>query len=251
MLMTGGASIVQESLPHTVNVAIHVLFGTLALLLGLIPLMTQKGGRVHVRYGRWFLLCLIVVIATAVLGTVVFGFRAFLAVITMLAAYEGWSGYRVFSIRSTGPRFLDGLISLIALASVVLFLIYLHKVHLPWAPVVIYSTLGALVGVATYDLVRFALPRGWLAKSWLYEHLIKMIGAYTAVVSAFSGTVLERWQPYSQMAPSIAGTIAMIGFVAYHATGGRSGRYIPTGSASDSPGDSPLPARTLSRERSV
>ncbi|HYS52426.1 MAG TPA: hypothetical protein VER58_01515 [Thermoanaerobaculia bacterium] len=41
--MSRGASIVQESLPHTLNVAIHVLFGSLCLILGLIPLLTRKG----------------------------------------------------------------------------------------------------------------------------------------------------------------------------------------------------------------
>jgi hypothetical protein len=42
-----------------------------------------------------------------------------------------------------------------------------------------------------------------------------MLGAYTAVVSAFSGTVLEKWQPYSQIVPSILGTAAMSGFILY------------------------------------
>jgi hypothetical protein len=64
--------------------------------------------------------------------------------------------------------------------------------------------------------VRFAFPRKWFATTWFYEHLVKMIGAYTAVVSAFSGTVFVRWQPYSQMAPSLFGTLAIIGFVIYH-----------------------------------
>ena len=79
----------------------------------------------------------------------------------------------------------------------------------------IYSTLGALVAVAAYDLVRFAFPRAWFRRLWLYEHLIKMIGAYNAVVSAFAGTVFPGWQPFSQMAPSIAGLIALIGFIVY------------------------------------
>jgi cation transporter-like permease len=42
-----------------------------------------------------------------------------------------------------------------------------------------------------------------------------MLGAYTAVVSAFAGTVLEKWQPYSQMIPSILGVVAMLGFIIY------------------------------------
>src|SRR6202011_1823256 len=229
---------------HAANIAIHVVFGAIALVIGFVPLVTQKGGRTHVRFGRWFLICLIVVIATAVIGIVAFGFRAFLGVITMLSAYEAWSGYRVFSIRATGPRILDAVIALAALVAAVLFIIYLRSVQVPWAPVVIYSTLGTLVAVASYDLLRFALPKNWVARSWLYEHLVKMMGAYTAIVSAFSGTVLARWQPWSQMAPSIVGTIAMIGFIIYHARAANSGRYIPTVIAADNPDDNPRPARS-------
>jgi hypothetical protein len=236
---------------HAANIAIHVIFGTIALVIGFVPLVTPKGGHTHVRFGRWFLICLIVVIATAILGIVAFGFRAFLGVITMLAAYEAWSGYRVFSIRATGPRILDAVVSLAALGAAALFVMYLRSVHVPWAPVVIYSTLGALVAVAFYDLLRFALPRRWVARSWFYEHLVKMMGAYTAIVSAFSGTVLARWQPYSQMAPSIVGTAAMIGFIVYHARGANSGRYIPTVIAADNPDGSPRPARSRTPEQSA
>ncbi|MDQ6799584.1 MAG: hypothetical protein M3041_01970 [Acidobacteriota bacterium] len=229
---------------HAANIAIHVIFGAIALVIGFVPLVTQKGGRTHVRFGRWFLLCLIVVIATAVIGIMAFGFRAFLGVITMLSAYEAWSGYRVFSIRATGPKMLDAAVALAALGAAVLFIIYLRSVHVPWAPVVIYSTLGTLVAVAAYDLLRFAMPKNWVARSWFYEHLVKMMGAYTAIVSAFSGTVLGRWQPWSQIAPSIIGTTAMTVFIIVHATGANSGRYIPTVIAADNPDDSLRPARS-------
>lgn len=213
--MSSGASIVQETVPHTVNVAIHVAFGTVALILGLIPLVTRKGSRLHMRFGRWFLACLAFVIATAVIGIAVFGFRAFLGVITLLSAYEGYSGFRALRIRFTSPNAIDAAISLLALGAALSFILYIRSVHFPWSPAVIYPTLGTLVAVAIYDLVRFSFPRSWFGRTWFYEHLIKMIGAYTAVVSAFSGTVLERWQPWSQIAPSILGVTAMLGFIAY------------------------------------
>jgi uncharacterized membrane protein len=213
--MSGGASIVQESVPHTVNVAIHVAFGTICLLLGVIALMTTKGGRQHIRVGRYFLACLAVVVATAAIGILAFGFRAFLGVITMLAVYEAYSGYRALKIRSTGPQLQDAAVSVAGLGATVLFVAYLRSVHIPWAPVVIYSTLGSLVVIAGYDLARFAFPKHWFQRTWIYEHLVKMLGAYNAIVSAFAGTVLEKWQPYSQMAPSILGGAATLGFIIY------------------------------------
>ncbi len=207
------ASVLQDTTPHTLNVAVHVTFGSLALIAGLVPLITTKGGRWHVRFGRWFLALLAMVIVTAAIGIAFFGFRAFLGVITLLSAYEAYSGYRALHIRFTGPGLIDSLISVAALVSVAAFMIYIRSVHFPWSRSVIYPTLGALVAVAAYDLARFAFPTRWFARTWFYEHLIKMLGAYSAVVAAFSGTVLERWQPYSQILPSVLAFAATVGFI--------------------------------------
>jgi hypothetical protein len=210
-----GPSLFQESLPHTANVLVHVAFGTLALGAGLVALLARKGGRLHIRYGRLFLGFLAVVILTATVGIVAFGFRAFLGVITLLAAYQAYSGYRILRTRWTGLQGQDAVVALAGLATTALFLWFLDSTRTPWSPVVVYPTLGTLAVVALYDLARFAFPARWLRKTWFYEHLIKMLGAYNAVVSAFAGTVLAAWQPYSQILPSVLGLAATMGFIVY------------------------------------
>jgi len=215
MQEASGASIIQDSWPHTANVAVHVLFGTLALVLGTIQLVRAKGDARHIRCGRWFLACILVSVATAATGVVIFRFRAFLGVITMLVAYWAFSGYRALRIRLTGPTLRDALGAFAGLGAAGLFILYLRVAQFPWAPAVVYSTLGTLVTVALYDLARFAFPVRWFAKLWVYEHLVKMIGAFSAALSAFSGTVLGAWQPYSQLVPSALCTAAMFGFVFY------------------------------------
>lgn len=211
-MQSAGPSIIHSTLPHTLNVLVHVVFGTAAIGAGLVPIVTRKGGRAHRRFGRIFLACLGVVIVTAVIGVFAFNFRAFLGIITLLAAYNGYSGYRVLQTKAAGPQLRDTAAALGALALVAGFLQYLHAVRVPWAPVVIYSTLGSLVFVSAYDLVRLAFPRRWYGSLWLYEHLAKMLAAYSAVLSAFAGTVLVRWQPYSQIVPSALAVAAMVGF---------------------------------------
>ncbi len=216
-MVTLGPSIIHATLPHTANVMTHVAFGTAARAAGVVSIVTRKGSPRHRQFGRYFLACLGVVILTAVVGVFAFEFRAFLGIITLLAAYDGYSGYRALRLRAGRPQPRDTVAALAALALAAVFLVYLHSVHLPWAPVVIYSTLGALVFAATYDLVRLAFPTRWFASVWLYEHLTKMLAAYSAVVSAFAGTVLAVWQPYSQIIPSALGVGAMIGFSIYAA----------------------------------
>ena len=79
------------------------------------------------------------------------------------------------------------------------------------APAVVHSTLGSLVLLSLYDLARFAFPARWYETLWLYEHLVKMIGAHGSAITAFSSTVLWAWQPYSQLVPLMLWVAAMIG----------------------------------------
>jgi hypothetical protein len=65
-------------------------------------------------------------------------------------------------------------------------------------------------------LLRYFIPKAKYQKLWFYEHIYKMIGAFTALLSAFSGTVLYAYQPYSQILPSVFGTLLQIGFITYY-----------------------------------
>jgi hypothetical protein len=90
-----------------------------------------------------------------------------------------------------------------SLAVGVAYLFYLRGADGNWAPPVVYSTLAALAVVTGYDL----LKHGWLHERlrswWLYEHIYKMLSAYSAILSAFTGTVLPGFKPYSQLGPSV------------------------------------------------
>ncbi len=211
-----GATIIKEFWPHTVNVVAHVFCGILILALGLVQLVARKGDQGHARRGLWFLRATWGSVTTAVIGIVVFNFSAFLAVITMLVAYWAFSGYRTLAIRDRGPGRADAIGSLLALAAAATFVFYISNVRFPWAPEVIYSTLATMFTIATYDLVRFAFPRRWFSSLWLPEHIVKMTGAFSAALAAFSGTVLGAWQPYSQTVPSAVMTLVTIGFVVYY-----------------------------------
>jgi uncharacterized membrane protein len=212
-LLADGSSIIKDTWPHTVNVIAHVVFGTLALLLGLVQLVTKKGGASHRARGRWFLGFVWIVVGTATTGLVLFRPRADPVAVTLLTAYWAYSGLRALRTRHVGPVAQDALVSICVLVASVLLVLYLQRVRVPWAPAVVYSTLGTLVLLALYDLARFAFPTRWFETLWLYEHLLKMIGAHSSVITAFSGTVLWAWQPYSQLVPSTLWVAVMIGYV--------------------------------------
>lgn len=201
---------------HSTNISVHVAAGTIALLLGIIALSSRKGKSSHIKSGKWFLMFLTIVIFTALLGVFVFRRNSFLLVITLLSAYQGFSGYRTIQAKNNKPKPADILMATITLLSAFYFMYYIKQIGFFWSPVVIYSTLGALFIVIAYDFLRYLIPVSKYRKLWFYEHIYKMIGAFTALLAAFTGTVFESYQPYSQILPSVLGVILQIGFSIYY-----------------------------------
>jgi hypothetical protein len=196
---------------HITNIIIHVIAGSMALLAGILALIVLKGGKAHRRSGRFFLGCLSVVIFTGLLGVFVFHRNTFLLVITVLSGYQGFSGYRSLQLKAGRPTWLDNTLSLVTLGVAAYFLWYFQSIGMIWSPVIIYSTVGYLLFTVAYDLSRNVIS--W--NLWRYEHILKMISAWTGLLSAFCGTIFPQYQPYSQFLPSVFGTLLAVGFMVH------------------------------------
>jgi hypothetical protein len=184
--------------------------------LASLQYVSTKGKKLHTKIGNLFLRLLLIVIITGLIGVFVFNRNTFLLIITVLSAYYGFSGYRVLQTKNNKPKLLDISIAIISLIAVFYFLYYFKSIGMYWSPVIIYSTFGTLVMIIVYDFLRYLIPKDTYKNIWLYEHIYKMIGAFTALLSAFSGTVFENYQPYSQFLPSVFGTLLQIGFITYY-----------------------------------
>lgn len=195
---------------HHINIIIHAVAGTIALLTGLAALSVTKGGKLHIQSGRYFTRMIIIVILTGLIGILVFRRNNFLLVITLLSAYNCFSGIRALRLNGRRPVRMDYLAAVIVIASAIYYLCYLQASRLYWSPVVIYSTIGALFLVTAYDLLKWAMPAYFLQRAVMYEHVYKMVSAFSAITSAFSGTVLPQYKPYSQFLPSVIGMICII-----------------------------------------
>jgi uncharacterized membrane protein len=200
--------------PHIANIVVHVACGTIALLAGMAALMAAKGALAHRRVGRIFLYAITVVIATAAIGRLAFDFRTFLALVTLLSFYQALSGMRALRLRGSRARAVDRGLAAFGLISPIVFLVVIRRMQRPWSPMLTYSILGTLVGVGVYDLLREVLPAAWLGRVWRQEHLVKMIGAYIAISSAFAGTVFPGLMPWAAIIPSCAGMTLSITFLA-------------------------------------
>lgn len=202
---------------HKSNIIIHVLTGSIALILGLIALLSVKGSKVHNKSGIYFLRFILVVILTGMIGVFVFKRNTFLLVITVLSGYVSFSGYRILVTKSNIPKAIDIAATIISILVLSYFLYYFKSIGMIWSPIVIYSTVGALIFVIIYDLVRYLIPSKFYNRNriWLYEHIYKMTSAFSALLAAFVGTVFEEYQPHSQYLPSALGMLIIFGFMVY------------------------------------
>ena len=71
------------STPHLLNIALHVLAGTIAMVIGCYQLGNAKGGDAHRRWGWRFCYAGFVVCASAAAGLMAFRFLPNFAVLTV------------------------------------------------------------------------------------------------------------------------------------------------------------------------
>jgi len=202
---------------HNINILFHIIAGSVALLLGLIALLTTKGSKAHNKSGKFFLRFISIVILTGLIGVFVFGRNTFLLVITVLSGYVSFSGYRILLSKSNTPKILDIIVAIFSLIVLFYFLYYFKSIGMIWSPILIFSTVGALLFIVTYDFLRYLIPKDKYKKHriWIYEHIYKMTSAFSAILAAFVGTVFEEYQPHSQYLPSALGMMIIFGFIIY------------------------------------
>lgn len=196
---------------HWANIAVHAGTGSLALLFGLVAICAPKRGPNHRRFGYAFLYAYAVVVVTAAIGILAFEFRSFLAVVTVVSFYDAFAGYRALQLRGARPQPLDIVAAMAGLCTPWFFIAMMRRLHQPWSPVLTWSVLGGLVVTSSYDLLRTIIPITYLRRTWIQEHLLKMIGAYIAISSAFAGTVFPHQMPLAAILPSAVGeTVALV-----------------------------------------
>ena len=201
------------SLPHLLNLAVHIGAGLAAILLGLALLAQVKGTALHRKRGRVFVLLTLVVCATGAIGSALFRFVPLFAVLTLLVSYQLLSGWHAVYTRAAGPNRIDALLAVGAGAGAIGLLPVLFSGGMEGAASsVIYATLGALAFLLTYDAARWCFPRSWHALLWRHEHIYKMVASLFGMLSSAAGNLITVGQPWSQLVPSVLGmlTIAVL-----------------------------------------
>ncbi len=193
------------------SLALHIGCGFLLVAIGLIPILTRKGSRLHRWSGRTFVGLMTLLLAAAWVMTALH-FNAYFAALSATATMTLFSGVRVLGRKrpdlDAGQRAkpLDWAVTLalVGIGAWVLVLVLTGKTGNKAA--VSAALVYAAFTYGGWDLWRFARPTDWpfSANLWTYEHLVKMLSAYGAVISAFSGNFLTFLPaPWSQLWPTL------------------------------------------------
>lgn len=191
--------------------ALHIGCGFLCVVLGLAPILTRKGSRAHRLSGRAFVIVMGVLLACAWVMTILH-WRSYFAALSATATITLFSGFRVLGRKRPDltpadlARPLDWIVTLavVVIGSWVAFELLNSRASGP--PAVSWALVYAAALYGVWDLWRFCRPLDWpfTPDLWRQEHLVKMLSAYGAVLSAFSGNFLTFLPaPWSQLWPTL------------------------------------------------
>ena len=201
---------------------VHILAGTVALIVAPIALMTVKGGPTHRRWGKVYFWAMGVVAATAV---VVAYWRniPFLMLTAVFSFYLALSGYRALYLKRPDlgqrPAAFDWIAAGITLvASATLVTLGITKPTPRFQELSKVAIVFGFIGltISGFDVLRFLRPPAD-KRAWWYKHMANMIGSYIAAVTAFSVVNLHslpttvRW-----LWPTAIGTPLITAWITYY-----------------------------------
>ncbi|MFK7809003.1 MAG: hypothetical protein AB8F74_14455 [Saprospiraceae bacterium] len=175
---------------HEVILGSHVFAGILALLSGLIPMFTKKGGNVHRKSGILFFWSMFWVFFTTITLYLFYNAIFFLLVIGIFSFHMCFTGYRILYRKKAGEHnWLDlagAYITLVAGIGVEIYAVNLILSN-GFNPLSILSLIFGLFTInnAIADLKMFRMKHQDEKLWWFYHHMSAMCGAYIATVTAF------------------------------------------------------------------
>lgn len=193
----------MKELLYKSGIIVHVIAGILALATGLAAMTARKkGGRLHNQTGIVFYWSMAVIFVTTLLFFVLYPAKIiyhFFLMIGIVSFYPTYSGKRILQMKKgITPRFADraaAVLILISGTAAVLYGLYL-QFYSPQDIAFLFLIFGSFSIIQGYQDLKLFSGKTQLAKMhWFYSHAAKMIGAYSAAVTAFCVNIIPRYLP--------------------------------------------------------
>lgn len=200
----------METLIYKSSITVHVLCGILSLAAGLVAMIANKGGKVHNRAGVIFYWSMFMIFVTTTIFFILYPtnlkYQFFLG-IGIVSFYPNWSGKRMLAMkkgsdsRTVQPTLVDKIGAWLIGLSGVCMLAY--GVYLTINPSKYFGELNILFFIFgtvslsnAYGDLKFYLGYVKAEKMhWFFAHAGKMMGAYTAAITAFCVNIVPRFMP--------------------------------------------------------
>ncbi len=225
---------------YKILLLIHVAFGFSALATGIVPMVAKKGGKVHKFWGNVYYWSMFGVFVTTLM---LFALKPgelklqFFLCIAILSFYFTFSGDRILKMKksTTQATILDWIAASLALACGLAMLSYAvyGVIGLQnYFVAILFAVFGILLSVnAREDLGLFSDKIESKKMHWYFGHIGKIMGAYTATVTAFCVN-MTRYLPedasvYLQLIPWLTPGLLLGVGAAYYAKRQKEIRNIP------------------------
>lgn len=204
----------MEPVANTILIA-HITAGFVALASGPFAMFSRKGGRLHRRAGIVYVWAMVFVAVSAV-ALAVYRPNMFLLGIAVLSFYLTFAGYRaLFHKRlqqGVGVTWLDWSVSVMTLLFGAGLIVY--------GLIGEFSLLPIVFGVLTVVLVsrEFRKYAGHVEPGgWFFAHIIGMLSAYIATVTAFAVTnVTFLPETLVWLLPTVIGSVGINLTITYY-----------------------------------
>ena len=184
---------------------IHVLCGILSLTSGLIAMIVTKGGKKHKRAGLVFYWSMAIIFATTILFFVLepssLKYQFFLG-IGIVSFYPNWSGRRMLSMKKgILPMPIDKIGAYLIGVSGLAMIVYgayltIHEVKGFDGLNILFFVFGTVSLANCYGDLKVYLGYVKAEKlHWFFAHAGKMMGAYSAAITAFCVNIVPRYLP--------------------------------------------------------
>ncbi len=193
----------------------HIVSGFTALLVGLVPMFTKKGGKKHVKGGRIYFWAMTLVFLTAIPLSLLKS-NYFLFSVAIFSYYACFTGWRMVK-RKNGPvEIMDHislwltLITSIGMIIFALFFLFSQRTGIG----IILLVFGAICFLMSLeDFLKYYRGRKskrYGQRAWFFGHIGRIGGSYIAAFTAFAVTNLEFWSPMiNWLGPTVIGSIIL------------------------------------------
>ena len=180
----------------TLTLYIHIAAGFLALVTGLVPMFAQKGGKVHIFWGKIYFWAMFMVALTALMRFQMQTRLIFLAAIAIFSFYNTFTGVRLIQRKeSLKPSWLDYFASILAMmcAFAMFYFAFFGYQKGDRFLSILFLVFGMAVFTMSLEDLRVFMGKKVIddagkpvpIRYWFQNHISRMGGSYIATVTAF------------------------------------------------------------------